>query len=73
MIIYSIEVAGRDQQPYQLLVRCSDSNVLCDSKPVQPGEPHNISIKVSKSVELFSLYFDCSKSVQLFPLYFGKF
>ena len=32
----------------QLWVRCSDSNVICTSRKVQQGEPHDIFIKVSE-------------------------
>ena len=30
----------------QVFVRCSDSHVILDCKPTQPGEPHDIFMKV---------------------------
>ena len=30
----------------QVFVRCSDTNVVTDCKPTQPGEPHDVFIKV---------------------------
>ena len=30
----------------QVYTRCSDPNVILDCKPTQPGEPHDIFVKV---------------------------
>ena len=42
----------------QIFVRCSDPNVICDSKKVPAGEPHDIFIKVRPS-HAFFLIFRC--------------
>ena len=31
----------------QIYIRCSDSNVICSSRSVGAGEPHDIFLKVS--------------------------
>ena len=36
-----------DQGTSQLYVRSSDPNVVCESRPVTVGEPHDIFIKVN--------------------------
>lgn len=33
----------------QVFVRCSDCNVICETRKVQPGEPHDIFMKVGAS------------------------
>ncbi len=35
----------------QVLVRCSDPNVVCESRKVQQGEPHDVFLKVIFLVE----------------------
>ena len=41
-----IDGTSFDQGTSQLYVRCSDPNVVCESRPVTVGEPHDIFIKV---------------------------
>lgn len=33
----------------QIYTRCSDPNVILDCKPMQPGDPHDIFLKVVSS------------------------
>lgn len=36
----------------QAHIRCSDPNVICDSKGKQPGEPIDVNLKVSLIVKI---------------------
>ena len=39
----------------QTFVRCSDPNIICDTKTVQQGEPQDVFLKVA-TIKYFSLY-----------------
>ena len=49
MLSGDIKLAGTslDQGTSQFYVRKSDPNVVCESRPVTVGEPHDIFIKVN--------------------------
>ena len=47
----------------QVYTRCSDSNVILDCKPTQPGEPHDIFVKVCVCVCVSVCEFDVSVCV----------
>ncbi|KAK7093408.1 nephrocystin-4-like isoform X2 [Littorina saxatilis] len=61
----------------QVFTRCSDPNVILDCKPTQPGEPHDIFIKVamgpSPQMKRFyvTLYIDpfLSRPIQIWQCY----
>ena len=44
----------------QIYIRCSDPNVICSSRSVGAGEPHDIFLKVSHQFDV--LYVDMSPS-----------
>lgn len=35
----------------QTIARCSDPNIICDTKTTQPGEPQDVFLKVKKMWE----------------------
>ena len=41
----------------QVFVRCSDPNVICDSRVTQAGEPHDVFIKVCESVAILKRFY----------------
>ncbi|XP_076451476.1 nephrocystin-4-like [Babylonia areolata] len=61
----------------QVFTRCSDPNVILDCKPTQPGEPHDVFVKValgpSPQVKRFfmTLYMDpfLSRPIQVWQCY----
>ena len=69
----NIELDGTvtDAATTQLFVRCSDANIVCESRPVTVGEPHDILIKAptgaSPSVRKFyvAIYADQYLAVPL--------
>ncbi|XP_041378583.1 nephrocystin-4-like [Gigantopelta aegis] len=61
----------------QVFVRCSDQNVICDSRATQPGEPHDVFIKcalgLSPQIKRFhvAIYLDplLSKPIQIWQIF----
>jgi nephrocystin-4 len=52
-----IDGTATDQAVSQIYVRCSDPNVVCESRPVTVGEPHDVFFKVKSNKDISELDF----------------